>query len=511
MPVSRGRSAALFLSYAHNDNQPLVPGQSGWVENFQHTLKVRLTQILGREPRLWWDRSAMGGNDVIGSAIDQGIERSSVMVAIVSPSYVDFERSDWCRKELESFRAAAERLGVPPDVRNRIFKVVKTQVDLDRQPPLLKDLRGYEFYRKDPATGRPREFFLQPAAPLDPAYIEKIDDLAEDINRFVSGLDAAATAPPATAAPVEAAAPTVLFLAETTSDLTADREQLERMLRQAGYVVLPDRDLPIARGPALRESVRESLGRAALSIHLIGANYGTVPESETESVTAIQNELAAERAADPSFCRLIWIPADVQPADQRQRQFLERLRTDPEAQRGAEILHAGLTDLEREIRNRLQRRPARQDGGTNGLDRGDPSRDLYLICYKRDRAAAQGLREAIRAAWPAVNVWLPPDQGDEADIRALHREYLTLCDCVLLFRAEAPPEWLDVKLAELKKARAFGRERPLPAPVIYLAPPAAQTTLPGRTDAATVVIGAATPSVAPLVPVAGHLGLEPAS
>jgi TIR domain len=389
MPVSQGRSAALFLSYAHNDNQPLVAGQPGWVENFQHALKVRLTQILGREPHLWWDRATMRGNDVIGTAIEQGIDRSTVMVAIVSPSYVDFDRSDWCRKELESFREAAERMGVPSDVRNRIFKVVKTHVDLDRQPPLLKDLRGYEFYRRDPATGRPREFFLQPAAPVDPAYIEKIDDLAEDIHLFVSNVEAA-TAP--AAAPAATVTAPVLYLAETTSDLTPEREQLARMLRQAHHTVLPDRELPIAQGATLRESVRECLSRSALSVHLVGANFGAVPEGETQSVTAIQNDLAVERAADPAFRRLIWIPADVRPVDQRQREFLERLRTDPESQRGAELLHGGLAELGTEIQQRLQRRaegslpdlrPARSRG------RGVAARsDLRHVPGRRGLAAA---------------------------------------------------------------------------------------------------------------------------
>lgn len=507
MPVSQGRSAALFLSYAHNDNQPLVPGQPGWVENFQHTLKVRLTQILGREPRLWWDRSAMGGNDVIGSAIDQGIERSSVMVTIVSPSYVDFERSDWCRKELESFRAAAERLGVPPDVRNRIFKVVKTQVDLDRQPPLLKDLRGYEFYRRDPATGRPREFFLQPSAPLDPAYIEKIDDLAEDIHRFVAALDATEAQAPAR---VEAAAPPALFLAETTSDLTPDREQLARMLRQAHCTVLPDRDLPIARGPALRDAVRGYLGRAALSVHLIGAHYGAVPENETESVTAIQNDLAAERAVDPSFCRLIWIPAGVRPADERQREFLGRLRSDPGAQRGAELLHGGLAELDTEIQQRLQPRTVRPAIAKKPAA-GDALKDLYLICDQRDREAGESLRDRIYASCPGVEVWLPPVDGEEADIRAIHREYLALCDGVVLYFGQATESWLRAKLCELKKVSGYGRQRPLPAPAIYMGPPATPAKERFRTREAVVLQAPAPPSIAPLLPMLARLGLEPAS
>lgn len=513
MPVSQGRSAALFLSYAHYDNEPLVAGQPGWVENFQRALKVRLTQILGREPHLWWDRATMRGNDVIGAAIGDGIDRSTVMVAIVSPSYVDFERSDWCRKELESFRDAAERQGVPPDVRNRIFKVVKTHVDLERQPAILKDLRGYEFYRRDPATGRLREFYLQPAAPVDPAYIEKIDDLAEDIRLFMKNLEtapvpAAAPAAPVTAAPAAPLASPVLYLAETTSDLTPDREQLARMLRQAHHTVLPDRELPIARGATLRESVRECLRRTTLSVHLVGANFGAVPEGETQSVTAIQNELAAERAADPSFSRLIWIPADVRPADERQREFLERLRADPGAQRGAEILHGGLAELGTEIQNRLQPRAARPAIARKPEAR-DALKDLYLICNQKDREAGEALRDLIYATYPGVEVWLPPVDGEEADIRAIHREYLTLCDGVLLYFGRASDAWVQSMLCELKRAGGYERRRPLPTPAIYLGPPVTPAKERFRTREALVIQAPTTPSIAPLVPFFAQLGLEP--
>src|SRR5687768_15205668 len=117
MTVSPDSNAALFVSYAHNDDEPLVSGQPGWVQTFQRALKVRLKHLLGREPDLWWDMATLRGNEVIGSAIDRGLGHSSVLVTIISPSYVDFERSDWCRKELEGFCAAIRDTAGTADVR----------------------------------------------------------------------------------------------------------------------------------------------------------------------------------------------------------------------------------------------------------------------------------------------------------------------------------------------------------------------------------------------------------
>ena len=508
MAPSHGSSGALFLSYAHNDNEPLVQGQTGWVENFQHALKVRLKQLLGREPDLWWDLAQMRGNEVLTSAIGKGVDRSAVLVAVVSPSYIDFERSDWCRKELESFCLAAERAGgVAGDVRNRIFKVVKTFVSLNLQPPPLKELRGYEFFRKDPTTGRLREFFLQDSAPVDPDYIKKIDDLAEDIHLFLESLKEPVSPKPT---PADAVTAPVLYLAETTSDLAADRDQIVRMLRQTSYCVLPDQELPLAHGAELREYVRGCLQRARLSIHLIGANYGAIPEGETESVAVLQNELAAERSGDRSFCRLIWMPADLRTPDERQRLFVERLRNDSEAQRGAEILQGSLAELGTVIQSRLQPRGNR-DPEVRSVATGDDLKNVYVMCDQRDREACEALRDLLYARHPRLEVWLPPFEGDETDVRALHREYLTFCDGVLLYFGGATESWLLTKLCELKKVAGYGRERPFSAKAIYLAPPASPAKKRFRTREALVIQDAGEPPIEALAPFLQQLGIGPTS
>ena len=88
--------------YAHVDNESVVPGQAGWVQNFQHSLRVRLKQLLGSEPDIFWDKTTIRGNDVLAAVIETDLIRCSVLVPIVSPSYVNFERSKWCRRELET-------------------------------------------------------------------------------------------------------------------------------------------------------------------------------------------------------------------------------------------------------------------------------------------------------------------------------------------------------------------------------------------------------------------------
>ena len=52
----------VFISYAHQDDQA-VPGEVGWVSQFEANLKAYLAKSYRREPRLWRDRRLRGNQD----------------------------------------------------------------------------------------------------------------------------------------------------------------------------------------------------------------------------------------------------------------------------------------------------------------------------------------------------------------------------------------------------------------------------------------------------------------
>lgn len=463
MSTSPGSRNALFLSYAHIDNEPLVPGQAGWVENFQYSLRVRLKQLLGGEPGIFWDKATIHGNDILTGVIETDVVRCSVLVPIVSPSYVNSERSQWCRRELETFCAAAERAGgIRIGDKSRIYKVIKTPVPRAQEPDPLRDLIGYEFYATEPATGRVREFSLQSTLG---SYLDKIEDLARDITELLEQLKNAADG--RTPAP----AAKTIYLAETTRDLAGARERVLRSLRQRKYSVLPGRLLPVEDGAALRAYVGECLEHADLSVHLVGASYGAVPEGETESVVVIQNEMAAARSAGGGLPRIIWIAPGSSPADPRQTALVEGLYTNADLLLGADRLSGSLEELETEIQDVL----ARTTRPTPRVDSETPSapsalRYVYLICDKGDLDAALTLRDVLYASDPQVEVSLPVFESDNAS--ALHREQLTDCDAVLLYVGSASTSWLEVMRLELRKMNGLPRGRPVAAKGIYLGPPA---------------------------------------
>ena len=108
--------------------------------------------------------------------------------------------------------------------------------------------------------------------------------------------------------------------------------------------MLPDRPLPLV-GPECEEAVTEMLDRCALSIHLIGRNYGLIPEGATESIVVMQNELAIQRSVTGDFSRLVWLPPGLVSEEERQVRFIDRLQTDVRIQEGADILQTPLEDF----------------------------------------------------------------------------------------------------------------------------------------------------------------------
>ncbi|GIS61834.1 MAG: hypothetical protein CM1200mP2_40590 [Planctomycetaceae bacterium] len=82
-----------------------------------------------------------------------------------------------------------------------------------------------------------------------------------------------------------------IYLAEATSDLRDQRENLRREFLEQGHLVYPDRSLPNEL-EELETAVQGYLDECDVIVQLIGGRYGFTPEGADESVIVIQNRLA---------------------------------------------------------------------------------------------------------------------------------------------------------------------------------------------------------------------------
>jgi hypothetical protein len=463
-----------FISYAHLDNQELIEGRKGWVADFHRALNIRLGELLGKDPRIWRDPK-LQGNDVFPETLAEKVQQAAAFLAVLSPRYV---KSDWTRRELAGFCAAAVRsAGICVGDKARIFKILKTPVPLEEHPPELQSLLGYEFFKIDEETGRTQEFceIFGPEAQRE--FWIKVNDVAHDLCELLKQLENEEVLP-------ETGKPAI-YLAETTRDQVEARDTIQRNLKQHSHAVMPPQPLPLLQSD-LAEFVQGQLSHCHVSIHLIGKNYGTVPEGWTESLPEIQNRLAAERAQKGGFARLVWIPPGLQVEDERQRQFIARLRMDPGFQNGSDLLETPLEELQSAVFDLINPPPPKAAARTQAETgpAGAPAR-VYFIFDQRDQQAVQPWSEFLFNEGLEV---LPSGfDGSESEIREYHEENLRCCDAVLIHYGAANEFWLRKQLRELQKAPGYGRSVPMRATAIALAPPKSSQKQCFRTHEAMVL------------------------
>ena len=462
-----------FISYAHLDDQALIAGEQGWISELHRLLEIRVGQMRGEKPKIWRDLK-LQGNDFFADTIVERLPRIAALVSVLSPRYV---QSEWCNRELSEFcRAAEQSGGVRIGDKARIFKVVKTPVKSERLPEPVQPMLGYEFFVYDEA-GRPREL-SQEYGGKDRAFMTRLDDLAYDIAQL---LDMMSNGHAVEAAP--AASKGTVFLAETSYELREQREEIRRDLVRNGYEVLPDRALPLVASE-LDALVRDQLLRSKVSIHLIGRNYGVVPDGATQSIVERQQALASEAAAGGALSSVIWLPQGMEVEDERQQRFVQHLETSPAVHAAAELLQVPIEDLKTIIYRKLAP-PAAAVVKAAAAPAMDDHPRVYIVCDQQDSEATRPLEDYLFGA--GFEVILPFFDEDEAQARLEHEENLRSSDVVLLYYGAGDELWLRRKLRELQKSAALGREKPWLGRAIYIGAPATPQKERFRTHEAMLI------------------------
>jgi hypothetical protein len=256
----------------------------------------------------------------------------------------------------------------------------------------------------------------------------------------------------------------VIYLAETGIDLTTHRDTIRRELIRYGYKVLPDHHLPTENEKALTDHIRNDLKASNLSIHLIGEDYGK-PVAETDkSLIDIQNRVATEYSTTKEaeskkggFRRLIWISPHLGNISERQKIFIENLKSDAEALESAEIMQTSIHDLRTVLRNELIYKNRQTDHRTQIEETEGTS--VYLIYDRQDSEASEKLQSILEKK--GLNVFKSEFDQNLIDLRNQHLENLRRCDGSLIVYGNSNEEWVTTKIQDLLKSPGFGRSRPM--------------------------------------------------
>ncbi|MEQ9593295.1 MAG: DUF4062 domain-containing protein [Cyclobacteriaceae bacterium] len=428
----------VLITFAEKDNESPSKQELGWVSHFKRFLELMLLQVLGREPKVVLKEEF---DSVTASTLDN----AAVLVAILSKEFIESGR---CLDTVEQFYKATEGSKA-----NRVFKVIKSPLTLNEQPPRLRDLLGYDMYQLDVETGLMKEYSDFFSHEAEKQYWMKMVDLAYDIHETLIVLKEGESSGEVKNLFKRKS----IYLAETGHDLSVQRNIIKRELQRHGYVVLPNHTLP-TQAAEMEKMVKKDLEECSLSVHLVGSAYGEIPEGANESIVDIQNRLAAEQSAvkkknKEEFSRLIWISPNLKNASDRQKAFIETLKRDVEAQEGAEILQNPLEDFKNIMREELldshEKVGAEESNG----------RSIYLVHDRVDHQAVKPFKDEIeRSGFKVVE---PAFEGDLLAVRKKHIDNLRSLDGAIIFKDQVNDQWVRMKVLDLLKAPGFGRKKPI--------------------------------------------------
>lgn len=454
----------ILLCYSEKDNELIEGGLKGWVSNFHKFLSTLLSQISRDSPEIHLVPSA--------ELKPEDLNESSVLIIISSPNLAEDTRAikminTYGEELIKNNRIKVD--GIP-----RVFKVHKLPYDDEQSLSAFHNIIGYDFYMIDSLSGEAQEFKRFFGNDAERGYWMKLVDMAYDIHQInitkvstKSGVQVA-----------EIIREKTVYLASTGVDMVIQRDIIKRELIRHGYRVLPESSLP-KEIHALEAMVKNDLDRCRLSIHLIGEDYGYKPRGSELSVVDIQNRVASDHTANMveynktapekvPFSRLIWVSPDLKNVTERQKIFIEDLKSDAAGFDEAEVLQITLQELKAIIREELvtggRFNTHRDIAGYDQTD-AEGSKVIYLILDQKDKSDAKPIRDFLEKS--GYKVVSPSFEGDLIDIRYIHQENLRRCDASIIYFGKAKEAWIRTKLQDLLKAPGFGRSKKLQAKAVY--------------------------------------------
>jgi hypothetical protein len=452
-----GFSNDIFISYSHIDDQA-VDGP-GWVTDFHRRLVIEVEEELGAKVQIWRDKRITGATDFTKD-LDRQVRGSAMLLAILSPGYVN---SRWCDWELTGFAGSRRTGDLFVDTKCRAVKIFKRPADAGRLR-VLAETEGVRFFNVDSASGVAYE--MEGSAEL---FKQRLTELGHDIGFVLRAMRKART----------------VFLGTAAPSLRDQRERVRQELTGREYRILTaPGGSPDDRRMGVRAAVRES----ALSV--LFYDRTTATDDAAEASATLERRVAMDEQAtqivvvhgEPDIALHPWD----EPAATRGGSAKVEWLIEPQTHA---LYHTVLQMLEAEpaAASPVPDFPAADDPAPRPdfpAERASPAFDsagsrqlvrVYLICDHRDHPLlepnrARRLRDHLLSLGFEVKVPLA-EQDDASQFSRDNRSKLKQCDAVLLYWGTARQAWFDQRLGELMQARGWRQGRAFAALGAYVGDP----------------------------------------
>ncbi len=356
----------IFVSYRHNDN-----AYDGWVTEFVEKLRRELVATVKDRLTIYFDENPSDGL-LESHNVDKSLEgklKCLIFIPIISQTYCDPKSFAWSNEFLSFCNLSTkDRFGrdikLPNgNVASRILPVRIHEIE-NEDVRLLENtlggvLRSIDFIYHAQGVNRPlrpKDDDLQENG-NSTIYRNQINKVANAVKEIIAGvknIESGQTSPKVqepsstetpkvqsrphwfnTTVPgdirvavLDTLQPTV-FLAWTSNDLKAKREEMAMILTRAGFQVIPNYDCPSA-DEDFKINVQKNLEQASCSLHILSGEFGRrFEEEDNVSYPMHQFEMAKMKSAaqGPKFSTFVWHLEDPsKPAKPQQQEFINNIR-----------------------------------------------------------------------------------------------------------------------------------------------------------------------------------------
>ena len=453
----------ILVVHSEQDDLTIQGDVKGWVTNFFKFLSSLLVHMNYGDLLLEL-RS-------LSQLKQSELKKNIIVVLVVSPLLAPENKgyqmiSSWLKQ------MATPQKGVQDDA-ERCLIVHKTIFNFESFPELLS-LNNYQLYEIDNTTGLPREINRFFGLEAEKNYWMKLIDLSFDISRYLSFDEKR----------VKEKLPNkrenTVYLAEVGKDLIVQRDMMRRELRSHGFEVLPKNPITGDR-EEMEMAIKDNLSNSRLSLHLIGEDYGERIKGHDLSLIDLQNEIAHEYTGimvkenvkndeKKRFGRLIWISQAIKNITERQKIFIENIKTEAALYQETEVLEVDLEEMKSIVIEEIETggrfySVTREISGYKEPSKTDSSKIIYLILDKEDLEEGQAIAKVLKKI--GFRVVQPIFEGALVDVRYIHQENLKRCDAAIIYFGNTSEAWIKTKLQDLMKSPGFGRIKKMLAKAVY--------------------------------------------
>ena len=425
----------VFISYRHNDNK-----YEKWVTDFVTKLQQELRATCKGEVSIYFDENpehGLGDSHDVGRSL-AGKLNTLIFIPIVSQTYCDTESFAW-KHEFKAFKDIATKspydvqLNLPGgNVASRILPIKIHDIDQEDirllETELSGVLRSIDFIYQSQGVNRP----LRPEDDNlgdnlnNTIYRNQINKVANAVKELIAGFKTAeikhqeekdlhsqdsgsftATVPDNVSYQVVSSDKTNVYLAWTSSDLKAKREEMALILKKAGFNVFPGTDCPADDDEFMAKS-NDLINKCDCSLHVLSGQFGRRLEEEDEkSFPQYQMEEAMKLSSNENskFQTFVWYtPDSSKPVKASQENFIKYIRNNITEGMTFSNSH-GPMPLVDDMRAIMKKEEAVV------LDTIDT--DIFFIFSQQDEVDAQNITDHISNEYPVEIMNILPDGEEE--------------------------------------------------------------------------------------------------